>query len=853
MPRSPNSTQRPQLVGTPLSTEEGDVEATAIEPNADRDIPGLDSKLLGYVKQGSFGPYRASNENHTIALWASPDDENTPRWFSKNLAVRPPTDAVPLALAKAPEQVEHVALAAVEDGFLALYSHPSSTGTRLTAMALNLDGSSSADLAPLLNTSSELLWLSAVSLNGQPTALWATRKKKKSAALYLASLTPAGTAVGAPVQLAQRARAWQTLPWSDGIAVATISQDPGPAQQRRLEVAFFNELGALLSRELVASGRGIGADLDASVIGGQLVLAWTQTPSGRTESTVWLATLGQNGKLLVAPHIALDQFGAQRLVEIVTPRGGRADGFLVWENVGQAPVSERRLLLARLSEKASISEQQGVITFLGTPGSSPEIVASQGGLVALTQALPCPRFGESCNENQAVPTYVEFDRQLRVVASEPIRLTPEQGATATLGWDLQCESEFCTALGALDAAPVPVHEVQLRARSSHFRLSGETLTATSPPSVTTMKLVTKLKPLSSISSAAVGKQSLLATLSQFDPEIPYKLRRTAAPDGRLGPVRAILELRRLDAEGSVSGTPNVLSYRARSVAGVKILSVPGKRAVVIWSALDNKQPEVFATLVDSRGQRLQQRMLTRTTGEVRTVTAATLKQGLLAVWIDERDGSPQVYSARLKASLGRAAKQRKLSSGKKPIQAVGVLHHQNKLWLAQIEGPALGPQSVLLVQLDEKTGEPRGSARSVATSARGGLAAPKLLPGPEGKLNLLWLDTTSGELFSSPVSDDKSSEAEIRTIGSWPQPLRGFDAECDDSGCHAVLDIRDPRGSRLSGVQWSNDKPTSSVSWLWRKPPTVGHSGLILHRGEVFYTDTSRAKGAVRHISVQWH
>lgn len=847
LPRSPSDAQLPKLVGTRIEAE-GEAEQNAAEKaEVSQIVAALDSTLLTYVEPGSFGPYRATASGKTIALWASPNQNGEQYWSATSLDAKSADIREALALAKAPAQVERVSLGPVEDGFLALFTHPTSTGTHLTAMSLGLDGSLLAPVAPLVNSRTDILWIEALSLEGHRTALWAT-KKKRTATIFLASLTSTGATLGAPVALVKNARAWQTLPWGDGLALAAVV-DQKSSTKDSLEVFFFDNSGSLLSNSKIVQSGDLGTDLDAAVIGGQLVLAWTETPAGRRESTVRLATLGKNGKTLVPPRNALSQFGAQRVIELVAPISERSDGFLVWENVGQAPLSERRLLLATLAADSSLGEERGSLSYSGLE-SLPQFAASKGGLAALTQALPCPRLGESCAETQSVPTYVEFDRQLRVIASEPIRLQPEQGAVAALGWDLECKLDFCSALAALATAPVPIHKVELRARSSHYRLAGKRLPDPVAPKVESMKVVSQRKPLTSISSATVDGQALVATLSHFDPNIPYKRRRTPAPDGRMGPVRAILKVQRFATDGSSIGSPIVLSYRARSVSGVSILAAPARKAVVMWSALDNKQPEVFATLVDRKGNRLQQRMLTRASGEVRAVQIASRTQGFLAAWIDERDGSPQIYSAPLTASLGRAAKQRQLSSGSAPVSALSLLRHQNQLWLAHIEGPDLGPQTLFLTRLDPKTGEPGSEAQKLTTSSRGGLGSPQLVSGGPA-LKLVWIDTTSGELFSTQL-DPASKTREIRTVGTWSQPIGGFDAECNTTGCQAVVDLRTADGTQLAGVQWSDDMPTSRVTWLRRTAPILWHSGLSLHNRQLFYSDKRGKTGLIRHLSVQW-
>src|SRR5690606_18735027 len=165
------------------------------------------------------------------------------------------------------------------------------------------------------------------------------------------------------------------------------------------------------------------------------------------------------------------------------------------------------------------------------------------------------------------------------------------------------------------------------------------------PAVLSVETAFETPELSDLAATRLGSGQLLTTLTYFDPSTPYVIPDSPAPDGRFKPVRALLETRWLPADWSAQGedTPSeVLSYRARSTAGVAVAGKPDQ-ALIVWTAVDESEPQVFTTLVDSTGRRKAQKMQTRTRGEIHQVDAVATRNGWMVAWIDERSNRPQTY------------------------------------------------------------------------------------------------------------------------------------------------------------------------------------------------------------------
>src|SRR5690606_15492601 len=171
---------------------------------------------------------------------------------------------------------------------------------------------------------------------------------------------------------------------------------------------------------------------------------------------------------------------------------------------------------------------------------------------------------------------------------------------------------------------------------------GATIFDSSAPRIRRFEALEPVPELSGLSAVRVGEEDsgheLLTWLSYFDPDQPYVIPSTPAPDGRRAPVRALLSTVAVSPLGdSARSESRVLSYRARSLGHVSLVSPEAGTGLVAWAAVDGKDPQLFATLVNERGEKARQKMLTRTPGEVSDVAAVRVADGYMIAWVDGRD------------------------------------------------------------------------------------------------------------------------------------------------------------------------------------------------------------------------
>ena len=118
-----------------------------------------------------------------------------------------------------------------------------------------------------------------------------------------------------------------------------------------------------------------------------------------------------------------------------------------------------------------------------------------------------------------------------------------------------------------------------------------------------------------------------------------------------------------------------ISLRARSLAGVAL--APGRHgeaeALLVWSAIDQRQPQVFLTLVSATGKKLRQKMLTRSPGEVSDIAAVNVGDGWLVAWVDERSKDPEVYVTRVNRQLVRAGPEHRLTRSPGAVKSTWVI------------------------------------------------------------------------------------------------------------------------------------------------------------------------------------
>lgn len=815
-------------------------------------VPALDAALIQRVPKGTFGPYLGVSGPHRIAIWAALTPDAGRRWFSVALDPRGAPVGAARALADASDDLVLASVAPSPTGFVVLATALTATGTRLEVLQLGLTGELASGPTPLDDSRTEVVWIDTLRVGQKAVALWATLASG-SADLRLAPLEATGIPSTAAITVSESVQAWQAVEFGDGIALSTINTGASPAQ-RALRVLFLDTNGQRLGQTEVTRGKALEAQLDSARVGDNLVLAWTQLDG--LEPRLQVAAIGPDTRLAVPPRPASGAFGAQRLFSLVPSDERRGDAVLVWENIGQAPRGQQRFQLGRITAQAALEGASTELSFSGKSFERPEFARKGQGLVALTIASACTAADVAC-EDRPVPSFVELGGTLEPLASEPLRLAPEAGKSADLAWGLSCSSNACAVLGALTLAPVPIYGIELRAHSNQWLPLARSVPSATRPRPTEMRALLRTDALADVRASAVGKGWLVATLTQFDESTPYVKRTTAAPDGRLAPLRALLSVQPVNADGKVAGTERVISLRARATSGIALTRAPDNGALLGWTALDRQRPEVFATLLDRTGQPVVQRMVTLDAGEVSSLDATTLGQGFLLAWIAERNQGQQVFVAKLGADLNRTLQQ-PLTFPPGTATALNLLASPDATWLAWVRD-AESEQTLFVTRIDPKTLARLGADVPIQSSQAGTLLSPSLVALGEGAL-LGWVERPAlggqngSRAWLVELDANAKPKAEPMRIGASagdPAAVRLF---CTSGHCLGALDSRPPSGHLLEGFVWEPGGAAPSAEPLVRRATMGADSpAFATVASALFYADRSDRRGLLRRVDVEWH
>lgn len=843
------SAHEPPLMVTPLEPAppgSGDVAP-------DDFTPALDAVLIEHVPEGTFGPYvGTSSDGRALALWAALTPESGRRWFAAALDAKGRPVSPPRALAEAAGEVALATVASAPKGFIALATGVTDNGTRIESLRLGRAGELVSGPTPVAHERSEVLWLEALHVGDSAVALWATLGVG-AADIYLATLSSTGGAPPAPVRVLEGAKAWQAVEFSDGLALVALVSGASEASQR-LRVCFLDVDGRLLGQTDVAAGADLMAQVDAARIGDQLVLGWVQREG--LDERLYLAALGPDTRVSVAPRPASAPFGAQRLLELIAPAESQQEGWLAWENVGQAPRGQQRFQLARLSDQARVGSASAELTYVGGAGERPELARKGKGLAALTRAIPCPADGRPCTSGDPIPTFVELGPELSVLASEPVRLAPQAGRAADLAWGLSCDVDSCGALGALPAAPVPLFGIELRARSKTWAAAAQRIEEITPRAEQ-LRSVAETDPLADVAVAPAGTSSLVAWVTQFDESTPYVRPTTPAPDGKLAPVRAVLRVQPFAADGKPDGAARVVSYRARAVSGIALAPSSGQRALLAWSALDRERPEAFATLLSRTGQTLMQRMLTVGAGDISQMAAASVEVGHVVAWIGRGEDGPQLFAERLDKDLSRAAPQRRLSQAPASATGLSLLARGAGSWLASVQHREQA-QVLSILRLHPGTLAPQGAEVEIQRTEAGTLLSPTLVTKGQGAL-IAWIERplAGGEegarAWFVELDENARRKGEPRPITSAAGDAGAVRLLCEAERCQGVLDSRPATGHVLEGFTLDAAGSSPGAQLLARRAgEATDGAAFALGEGALFYADRRGAGGVLRRVGIGW-
>jgi hypothetical protein len=840
----------PLIVARPLDG----ADAGAAAPELERGSP-LASTVIGTVPEGTFGPYQSTrSDGRTLAVWAAQESGSGRRWFAVPLDPRGVPLSQPRSISEAPPRVGLVALRPTQSGFVVLSTAPSSSGTAVDALPLGTSAELVAPSQSLGHVHEDVLWLDAITLGYTTSALFATRAAG-SASLHLAPLAEPNKPQRAAVTLVEGALAWQALPFADGIALSVVFGKGNPTPGVR--VLFFDGEGQPLADTLVTGSPRVQPELDAAVIGQNLVLVWSELDG--LEPALRGAAIAPDGRLVTPARPLLDSGGTQRLEQIVAPFDGSRDGYLVWQLEGEARAAERALSIAPLSSTAELGGARARLRFEGERDAGLELVASGHGLAALTRAPACTKDEPRCS-GPALPIFVEWSEALEPIATEPLRLDVARGQSADLAWALRCSRETCSALAAAALSPVPLYGVELRRRSEQWRTPEGERAARDAPTLERARSVLEDEPIADIASTSLGARSLLAWITEFDPTTPYVKPTAPAPDGRMAPVRAQLRVATVGAEDVRSLEPETISYRAHSPGGVALASAPGDaRALLAWSALDEGQPQVFVTQLDRSGKRVAQRMITRgSKGALEQISAVALGKGRYALaWLGEQDGRRRAKLTTLRPNLAPAAPAQALDTGAGVIDELALFGDAGGLWLVRSEQTEDARERLLLQALDAESGAPRGAAELIRQSDAGDIGSAVLARTAAGSV-LLWVEhersrARSGRLWLARLDRNGKLSGVPANVALERGSPRRLDALCSAERCRGVVAVREVGSERLDAFSWDQNKTPLLHTLAHRGlAPSEQVEPLALNERGLWFATRRPSRGVLRRLLIDW-
>lgn len=824
---------------------------------------------VALVPAGTFGPYLGVRPEAVVAAWAA-DVSGKRRWITRALSDTGAPLAEPKTIADAATEVDLVAVRPLGWGkplaFVLLTSSRAFSGERVDAMALGPGGELLGGPTPLAESLGDVVWVDAFSTDHGALALWAVRHDDR-ASIYGVVLGTSGEVTTEPAVLVSDARSWQVARTLEGVMIAAVAAGKGRGERGPVTATFVDYGGRVDKKPVVVNSTPTALlDLDAVFVGKNLVFAWSDDRD--VEPRLYGAVLDGAGGI-VKPAAPLGApFGPQAVLRIVPPAGPdlRADGvrpgraFLVWESLLERTGSSRAIRVNALSPDEPFGGPTAVIDFVSADGSLPELApTSRQGLAALTLAPACKPAGP-CTDDRVTPTFLEFNDKLGVVASEPLRIDELGGDAPDLAWGLTCRTNDCFALVAGPKTPAPVYTVPLGAHSKSYRPAARGSSDLSLPRAASIEAIGRSDSVADLSAARVGESTLVTWVTYFDPTTPMVKPKKPAPDGKFEPIRAVLNVRALPDQGAKTDV-GILSYRAHSFGGVAV--APGDpargEALVVWAAVDGKEPQVFVTLVGADGKKKVQKMLTHTKGGVSEVAAVFAGDGWFVAWIDERTGTSQVYVTKVDFKLHQTMPERHMGTAASTASGVQLLVRGDGLvvvW-SDARGQTPGVADIFVARLATRDLSPVGPERAViATPAYS--RSPAIAAFGEGSA-LAWIEDAPANTLGKGavlmlVRLDSGAEPVVSSLGTaeLSGSPAGVGISCGPKACRVVAPVASSDGAELDAFGWYGQGTVRGTRIIGLSTRPKGGVAPVVIGDAAFYIDESSRDARVRRAAIDW-
>lgn len=705
-----------------------------------------------------------------------------------------------------------------------------------------------------------VLWTKMAATKEGGLLLWAERTSEL-ASIHVVPLRPEGP--GAASRIVGDVAAWQIAETGSALTLVTTEG----RTDRSIVLRQLGARGQVVTApiQLARSVQG-GLDLDVAISQGRIVAAWTARVG--IESRLFGTTLDRRGKVLSAAAPLTRPRGEQALVRAVA--SGESDRvYLVWDEPDPQVGATRQLLVGELlASQARMEPSYRLAVEMGDP-LLPAFAASSSGLAILTQAKICGVTAlatATCAEELRSRVAIQWTQE--EVLSTPLLIDGEK--PPAMAWDLTCSGDECDCLVAGDGSPTQVFLARLG--GAQLALPALVRQVEPAPRLVSREALSEVPELADLDALSLdgSGNALLSWISYFDPTLPYVTPERPAPDGRRAPVRALLktvmfEKEQANGEGRFSET--VISYRARSLGGVAIQKLQGEGAVVVWAALDNQSPQIFATVVDGEGRKLRQQMLTRHSGEVSDVAAMSVEGGTLIVWVDGREETSQIYGIIVDDQLQVRVPARPLTAD--AVSPTGLSLAKTKdgvvlVWADSRGGK--GHSDIYVLGLDERLARPDPVPhRLLETDEHSHSPELSVYERPDGSSAIMcaWVDSSSsgtadksrlfwaqlavnGELIAEP----KSSEMD----GS----VRDFSLSCTGDKCRSLMSVESHDAERPTGALWAavydpETGPKGRRILGLRASLTTGVTPVIVGESVFFADLDDSAKTWILHrASIDW-
>jgi hypothetical protein len=824
---------------------------------------------IALVPAGTFGPYLGVRPESVVAAWAA-DVSGKRRWITRPIGESGAPLAEPKTIADAATEIDLVAVRPLGWGkplaFVLLTSSHAFSGERVDAIALGPGGELLGGPNPIAERQGDVVWVDAFSTDHGALALWAVRHEDR-ASIHGVALGTAGEMKAEPAVLASDVRSWQVARTLEGIVIAAVGAGKSRNERGPITATFVDYGGRVEKKSVVVNPSATALlDLDIAFVGRNLVFAWTDDRD--LEPRLYGAVMDGSGTIVKPAAPLGPPFGPQAVVRIVaaanpdlraeTVRPGRV--FLAWENLLERTASSRPIRVTTLSPDEPFGLATSVIDFASSDGSVPELATtSRQGLAALTLAPAC-KVGASCAEDRVAPTFAELDDRLTVIASEPLHIDELGGDVPDLAWGLTCRPEGCFALAAGPKSPAPVYTVTLGPKSKSYRPAAYRLKDVAPPRASAVEAVGKSDSVSDLAAVRVGKTTLVTWVTYFDPTTPLVKPKKPAPDGKYEPIRAVLHAQVVPDDGARPDV-GILSYRAHSFGGVAVAAGEPSSgdSLVVWSAVDNKQPQVFVTLVGADGKKKIQKMLTHTKGGVGEVAVAFAGDGWFVAWIDERTGTPQVYVTKVDDKLRQTMPERHVGTAASTATGVQLLVRGDSLVVAwsDARGQTPGVSDIFVARLTTKDLSPVGPERAVVTTAAHS-RSPAISAFGEGAA-VAWVEDAPANalgrgaaLMLARLDSGAEPVAGSVTTAELVGSPQGVGITCAKDACRVVTPVSAADGAEIQALEWRGQGPPRGSRMIGLTTPPKGAVAPVVIGDAAFYVDESSRDARVRRVSIDW-